>query len=91
MQEILRKKKKKNLQNYLDKNMVNNISLIVLTYFTTFNVTDKEILIFKDKLIEIKFIAEKDSYHTMIKLCEAIPKIWKIMIEKHLEELITKE
>ena len=87
----LRKRLEKNLQNYLDKNMVNNISLIVLTYFTTFNVTDKEILIFKDKLIEIKFIAEKDSYHTMIKLCEAIPKIWKIMIEKHLEELITKE
>lgn len=87
----LRKNLEKNLNSYLNGHMVDNISLIILTYFTTFIVTNEEILVFKDKLKEIKRIAEKNSYDVILKLCDEIPQIWRIMSDKHLEELITKD
>ena len=87
----LRKRLETNLKSYLKGDMINNISLIVLTYYTTFNVSDEEILIFKDELKDIKTIATSNSYVAMNTLCDAIPDIWRIMLNKHYEELISKE
>lgn len=83
----LRKRLKKNLDLFLfSNNIINNISLIILTYYTTFTVSDEEIISFGQELKEIKKVAENKSYQDLIEICNFIPKIWLKLMEQHIDE-----
>lgn len=84
--EKLRKRLEKNLNIFLETDaIISNISLIILTYYTTFTVSDQMVITFSEELKEIKKIAEKKSNHELVVICDKIPKIWLKMMESHIK------
>lgn len=84
----LRKRLEKNLKNFIENNIiVNNLSLIALTYYTAFPPSYSEIIAFNREIKIIKAKAIEHKYKALILICDCIPEIWEKIAVKYIQEL----